>query len=209
MSVVAVNVSNSTLMVPPEYGGGVVNPNGSATFSDSLSGVLATFALHSYSVVGWQFTPSATATPISGDAYVKQSTLDGGDTANPVIGTGAGQTDFRGGAKVASAKYALHATRVGLITDYDVAITDVSAPVIYQAVSMGAVAGKTVPLIVRDATNSVAFGTPLANSITLKPLAGKKLNNAVDGTLVILNGGGVIAVMVDENDNMFQIGLTA
>ncbi len=127
---------------------------------------------------------------------------------NPIIGTGAGQTNFKGGAKVASAAYASHSTRTGLITDYYVPITDTSGAVIYQAVAMGAVTGQRIPIIVRDESYASAQGVALANTITFKPVSGKKLNNVVDATLVILNGGGIISVVIDENDNVHQLGFT-
>ncbi len=144
----------------------------------------------------------------SGGAWF--STVGG---ASPAIGDGTGQTTYNGGAKLADSAYALHATRTGLITDYIVSVTDTTADVIYQAVPMGAVTGQRVPLIVKDesygATHVTASGAALTHTITVKPVSGKKLNNVVDGTLVILNAGGVISVLIDENDNMHQLGFTA
>jgi hypothetical protein len=132
--------------------------------------------------------------------------------ANPIIGDGSGQANFRGGAKVAAAPYAGHSTRTGLVTDYIVPITDTTAAVIYQAVAMGATSTQRIPLIIKDESygdsHATAQGSALGHTITFKPVSGKKLNNVVDGTLVILNAGGVISVEIDENDNVHQLGFT-
>ncbi len=99
-------------------------------------------------------------------------------------------------------------TTAGLATDYHVGFTDTSSACVYQAIAMGAAANQRKPLIIQDETpaSTTPYATALAHSITLKPVAGKKLNGVVDNTLVILNGGGVISVFIDEHDDMRQIG---
>lgn len=68
MSVTAVNISTTPLILPPEYGSLVIPSNGNTTINDSISGVLTTFAAHGYSTTGWQFTTVAVAPTIGGGA---------------------------------------------------------------------------------------------------------------------------------------------
>ncbi len=101
-------------------------------------------------------------------------------------------------------------TTAGLITDYDVSFTNTTSPCVYQAIAMGVVAGQRRVLMISDETPATTTpkGFALAHAITLLPLSGKKLDGVVDGPLVILNGGGVISVRIDEFDNMRTLGFS-
>jgi hypothetical protein len=151
---------------------------------------------------------AASSALAAAEAYTDSK--DPAQLADPVIGTGAGQTEFKGGAWFSCRRYtnAGGATLTGLISDYLIAVTDTSAARTYQAVAMGSTATKRAPIIIKDESYASAFGVALAHPITFRPPSGKKLNNVVDATLVILNGGGVISVEEDESGNWHQLGYT-
>ena len=125
-----------------------------------------------------------------------------------VVGDGTNQVNYLGGAWVADREYSGSGTTNGLVTDYIVEVTALAANVTYQATAMGSTSTKRAVVILVDASESATQGAPNPHTITFKPPAGKKLNGVVDGTLVILNGGGVISVREDENGNWRQLGFT-
>lgn len=117
-----------------------------------------------------------------------------------------GQVSFLGGARLGQRNIPGAGVAAGLATDYIVSFADTSAPSSYQAIAMGCPAGQRVALIIQDVSFASAYGVALVNPITVHCLAGKKLNNVVNGTATINTGGGSASFVIDENDNMIQLG---
>jgi hypothetical protein len=182
-------------------------PGGDISIDGRTAISWATLAASPYSGLARSYAFGTTENlPCAGNDTRLNSELN---VANPTIGDGTGQTNFKGGAWIAAIQYASHTTYNQLVTDYLIEITDTSANVIVQLIASGSTSAKHTPIIIKERSYASAYGVALAHTITIKPTSGKKLDNVVDATKVILNGGGVYSVYEDESGNFHTLGFTA